>query len=227
MERLTGRDAYGDIVANEEMQILASRGTTYDDLHNIINHLAEKLCEYEDLEEQGRLTKLPCKVGDIVWYADNEIKIESIKIQEKSSIVYQGSSINGGYGKFWFNSSDLGKTVFLTEAEAYAKLDLGVTIGQTLYVIPEDGQNIRKAEVVSINPHYYNDAGVKISEMRNKDYGYYLDIKVRYLDDIHVDLPVTVTFRPKDFEDGIIFTTQEKAEEKLEKLKGELNEERD
>ena len=227
MERLTGRDAYGDIVANEEMQIIASRGTTYDDIHNIINHLAEKLCEYEDLEEQGRLTKLPCKVGDIVWYADNEIKIESIKIQEKSSIVYQGSSINGGYGKFWFNSSDLGKTVFLTEAEAYAKLDLGVTIGQTLYVIPEDGQNIRKAEVVSINPHYYNDAGVKISEMRNKDYGYYLDIKVRYLDDIHVDLPVTVTFRPKDFEDGIIFTTQEKAEEKLEKLKGELNEERD
>lgn len=227
MERLTGRDAYGDIVANEEMQIIASRGTTYDDLHNIINHLAEKLCEYEDLEEQGRLTKLPCKVGDIVWYANNEIKIESIKIQEKSSIVYQGSSINGGYGKFWFNSSDLGKTVFLTEAEAYAKLDLGVTIGQTLYVIPEDGQNIRKAEVVSINPHYYNDAGVKISEMRNKDYGYYLDIKVRYLDDIHVDLPVTVTFRPKDFEDGIIFTTQEKAEEKLEKLKGELNEERD
>jgi hypothetical protein len=227
MERLTGRDAYGDIVANEEMKIIASRGTTYDDLHNIINHLAEKLCEYEDLEEQGRLTKLPCKVGDIVWYADNEIKIESIKIQEKSSIVYQGSSINGGYGKFWFNSSDLGKTVFLTEAEAYAKLDLGVTIGQTLYVIPEDGQNIRKAEVVSINPHYYNDAGVKISEMRNKDYGYYLDIKVRYLDDIHVDLPVTVTFRPKDFEDGIIFTTQEKAEEKLEKLKGELNEERD
>lgn len=227
MDRLTGRDAYGDIVANEEMQIIASRGTTYDDLHNIINHLAEKLCEYEDLEEKGNLLRLPCKVGDIVWYADNEIKIESIKIQEKSSIVYQGSSINGGYGKLWFNSSDLGKTVFLTEAEAYAKLDLGVTIGQTLYVIPEDGQDIRKAKVVSINPHYYNDAGFKISEMRNKDYGYYLDIKVRYLDDIHVDLPVTVTFRPKDFEDGIIFTTQEKAEEKLEKLKGELNEERE
>lgn len=227
MERLTGRDAYGDIVANEEMLILASRDTTYDDLHSIINHLAEKLCEYEDLEEQGKLLNLPCSVGDIVWYADNEIKIESIKIQEKSSIVYQGSSINGGYGKLWFNSSDLGKTVFLTEAEAYAKLDLGVTIGQTLYVIPEDGQDIRKAKVVSINPHYYNDAGFKISEMRNKDYGYYLDIKVRYLDDIHVDLPVTVTFRPKDFEDGIIFTTQEKAEEKLEKLKGELNEERE
>ncbi len=227
MERLTGRDAYGDIVADEEMLILASRDTTYDDLHNIINHLAEKLCEYEDLEEQGKLLKLPCSVGDIVWYADNEIKIESIKIQEKSSIVYQGSSINGGYGKLWFNSSDLGKTVFLTEAEAYAKLDLGVTIGQTLYVISEDGQNIKKTEVVAINPHYYNDAGFKLSEMSSKDYGYYLDIKVRYPDDIHADLPITVIFRPKDFEDGIIFTSKEKAEEKLERLKGEINEERD
>ena len=102
-----------------------------------------------------------------------------------------------------------------------------VTIGQTLYVIPEDSQDIRKVEVVSINPHYYNDAGFKLSEMSRKDYEYYLDIKVRYLDDIHADLPVTVTFRPKDFEDGIIFTAQEKAEEKLERLKGEINEERD
>lgn len=63
--------------------------------------------------------------------------------------------------------------------------------------------------------------------MSSKDYEYYLDIKVKYLDDIHAGLPVTVTFRPKDFEDGIIFTTQEKAEEKLERLKGEINEERD
>lgn len=81
--------------------------------------------------------------------------------------------------------------------------------------------------MVSINPHYYNDAGFKISEMRNKDYGYYLDIKVRYFDDIHADLPVTVTFRSKDFEDGIIFTSKEKAEKELEKLKGEINEERE
>lgn len=28
---------------------------------------AIKLAEYENLEEQGRLIKLPCKVGDTVW----------------------------------------------------------------------------------------------------------------------------------------------------------------
>lgn len=33
--------------------------------------------------------------------------------------------------------------------------------------------------------------------------------------------------RSKDFEDGIIFTSKEKAEKELEKLKGEINEERE
>ena len=108
MERLTGRDAYGDIVANEEMQIIASRGATNDDLHNIINHLAEKLCEYEDLEEQGKLTKLPCKVGDDVYYILG-IPNETPCIID--SCVFELSDIN-----------KIGKTLFLTREEAKAKL---------------------------------------------------------------------------------------------------------
>lgn len=121
MERLTGRDAYGDIVANEEMQIIASRGTTYDDLHNIINHLAEKLCEYEDLEEKGRLTKLPCKVGDTVYYINpnentiNELVVYSFDIRPLQHFAcdYMGARLN-------FNQ--FGKTVFLTREEAETKL---------------------------------------------------------------------------------------------------------
>lgn len=43
---------------------------------------AEKLADYEDLEEQGRLIKLPCKVGDTV-YADNTIlPIEDMECYE-------------------------------------------------------------------------------------------------------------------------------------------------
>lgn len=121
MERLTGRDAYGDIVANEEMQIIASRGATYDDLHNIINHLAEKLCEYEDLEEQGRLPKLPCKVGDTVYYINpnentiNELVVYSFDIRPLQHFAcdYMGARLN-------FNQ--FGKTLFLTREEAEAKL---------------------------------------------------------------------------------------------------------
>ncbi len=34
------------------------------------NLLIQKLGEYEDLEEQGLLIKLPCKVGDTVYYVN-------------------------------------------------------------------------------------------------------------------------------------------------------------
>jgi hypothetical protein len=30
--------------------------------------IAEKLAEYEDLEERGLLLKLPCKIGDTIYY---------------------------------------------------------------------------------------------------------------------------------------------------------------
>jgi hypothetical protein len=127
MERLTGRDAYGDIVANEEMQIIASRGTTYDDLHNIINHLAEKLCEYEDLEEKGRLTKLPCKVGDTV-YGISMGKIINLTVNEISIFYMKGEKIinvkcqsNDEFRNYV--EREFGKTVFLSKEEAEAVIN--------------------------------------------------------------------------------------------------------
>jgi len=72
--------------------------------------LRERLKEYEDLEEQGLLMKLPCKVGDTVyrfWYADGvPYRVQKQKIRGLSNLV----SIMED-GKF-------GKTVFLTQAEA-------------------------------------------------------------------------------------------------------------
>lgn len=85
----------------------------------VMADLREKLKEYEDLEEQGRLIKLPCKAGDTVY----EI----------------AGATTHGYGYGWkcltyekayvhetvFNLgrlNDIGKTVFLTREEAEAKL---------------------------------------------------------------------------------------------------------
>lgn len=70
--------------------------------------LREKLKEYEDLEEQGRLIKLPCKVGDDVYY------ILGIPNETPCTI-----------DKCTFDLSDInkiGKTLFLTKSEAEAKL---------------------------------------------------------------------------------------------------------
>lgn len=85
--------------------------------------LRETLKKYEDLEEQGRLIKLPCKIGtevyDITWW-DN--------VQEKVVVkgkVYCRTVHKHKVTKLPFTYSDIdnfGKTVFLTKSEAEAKL---------------------------------------------------------------------------------------------------------
>lgn len=101
--------------------------------------VAEKLATYEDLEEQGLLVRLPCKVGDMVWDNDfgypesYEIKAFSygycdsyvepgIGIEDEIIFYYENYthsiSITGA-----FPMSEIGKTVFLTREEAENKLE--------------------------------------------------------------------------------------------------------
>ena len=68
MNRLTTRDKIVGLLINEEERMLISKGyVTNDEMCKVTQHLAEKLAEYEDLEEQGLLLKLPCKVGDTIY----------------------------------------------------------------------------------------------------------------------------------------------------------------
>ena len=88
-----------------------------------ISDALEKLANYEDLEEQGRLVKLPCKIGtevyDITWW-DN--------VQEKVVVkgkAYYRTVYKHKVTKLPFTYSDIdnfGKTVFLTKSEAEQKL---------------------------------------------------------------------------------------------------------
>lgn len=93
-----------------------------------MSDLRERLKEYEDYEEQGRLIKLPCKVGDTVWYVDDDddnypikLGIDTISRNDNKNIYYYAND-DVHYGKFGFIDSDFGKTVFLTKSEAEAKL---------------------------------------------------------------------------------------------------------
>ena len=83
----------------------------------------DKLGEYEDLEEQGLLLWLPCKVGTTVynttWWDDVQ---EKVKVDGKTSYrtVHKHK-----VSKSTFSLVDIynfGKTVFLTKAEAEQKL---------------------------------------------------------------------------------------------------------
>ena len=86
-----------------------------------IDDVIDKLAEYEGLEEQGRLVKLPCKVGDTIYALHKamvcELDTETIGISKMPSgeILYL---IDG-----WeLDKGDFGKTVFLTKSEAEQKL---------------------------------------------------------------------------------------------------------
>lgn len=92
-----------------------------------------KLKDYEDLEEQGLLLKLPCKVGDTVYAYCSEFGIipyvvDCIVINEH--ITFQCSSYSDPIGdcpsecldEIEPDITDFGKTTFLAQAEAEQKL---------------------------------------------------------------------------------------------------------
>ena len=102
-----------------------------------VENMIKKLATYEDLEEQGLLVRLPCKVGDMVWdndfgypesyeikafsygYCDSYVEPD-IGIEDEIIFYYENSngSITGA-----FPISEIGKTVFLTHEEAEKKLE--------------------------------------------------------------------------------------------------------
>ena len=130
MERLTRTSDFGEAAFTFDLYI----NCLPSEAKKILN-LATKLKEYEDLEEQGRLLKLPCKVGDTVW--DNDYgrpcayTITAFSFGEceeyicepvttKEVVFYYANSSGSITGSF--AESEIGKSVFLNKSEAEAKL---------------------------------------------------------------------------------------------------------
>ncbi len=109
MSRLTDYKGYYCFLACEE-----TRGEEIKAKCNIYNQCLErkvydKLCHYEDLEEQGRLIELPCKVGGEIWVLEYDSTFRA----------------SGEIFKDEFEISDLpfmGSWIFATKEEAEAKL---------------------------------------------------------------------------------------------------------
>ena len=93
-----------------------------------ISEAINKLAEYEDLEEQGLLLRLPCKVGDTVYikmasYCD--IKYAEAEVRDFTHFTSCGFCVvitSKYFDKQNIPFSEFGKTVFLTQAEAEKKL---------------------------------------------------------------------------------------------------------
>lgn len=90
-----------------------------------LNHLAlfvekedaEKFVEWKEEEEQGKLLKLPCAVGDTVYVVmpyTGRVKEEVITgVSIKSNVIFMMCDDEYGYSENVF-----GKTVFLTKSAA-------------------------------------------------------------------------------------------------------------
>lgn len=86
----------------------------------------DKLAEYEDLEEQGKLLKLPCKAGQKVYLLRKDIKkvidgeITSMRIGEFASEMKIFIIDDNRYTESSFDK--IGDIVFFTRQEAEDKL---------------------------------------------------------------------------------------------------------
>ena len=106
-----------------------------DDLQQLAEWL-EELKEYKALDEQGRLIKLLCKVGDIVYCIFSRYTKCTFSNEEFDEYSCQGCEHEcdskkenyvqdmRAYSLDWVvtNLKKFGKTVFLTKSEAEAKL---------------------------------------------------------------------------------------------------------
>ena len=121
VERLTDEDTYCAFV---DCDYEGCRINCYD------KKLYDKLKEYEVLEEQGLLLKLPCKVGDVVFIVSQHLDVNTLeqshKILERrihstrgnrlNPLIYITTNEDGSERNF--TPSAIGRRVFLTKAEA-------------------------------------------------------------------------------------------------------------
>lgn len=119
MERLTERERNvdGTGVAREEITDGLSKP--------FADKILTKLADYEDLEEQGLLVRLPCKVGEKLWcIVDSAIR--ELRVHHFDMPAFGTTDIVFRYAdgfKLERFVGEIGKTVFLTREAAEKKLE--------------------------------------------------------------------------------------------------------
>lgn len=106
MERFTERLENGDAIA-----VIATYGEPPYPM--VTKDFVNRLAEYEDLEEDGRLIRLPCKIGDIIYrvvWKKYDIDGLGNGMQEDWEIVSERFRI--------YMLESIGKNVFLSMEEA-------------------------------------------------------------------------------------------------------------
>lgn len=132
MERLTER--YKDSIANTVLIRECGDKLCKDICNDIecdcskceLEKALEKLADYEDLEEQGLLVRLPCKLNGTLYsvnYSNKTIAENTIIKISINDHVKRFYCIDDNLRERIFFSRRIGENVFLTREEAQKKLE--------------------------------------------------------------------------------------------------------
>lgn len=163
MERLTER--YKDSIANTVLIRECGDKLCKDICDDIecdcskceLEKALEKLADYEDLEEQGLLVRLPCKVGDIIYVDSAILPIGDMEdyedIDNKLPSYFQGRVVSFRFAKrnwvkiavkakwlYEWIDDETGPESDYIECEKNFSILLS-TIGKTVFLTREEAEN--------------------------------------------------------------------------------------
>ena len=126
-KRLTKKFENGYVIA--DCSTCPSCNKCDDRTHYCQTTIKERLAELEDELENGKVVRLPCKVGDAVYkilyvFGDRKIvqfKVSKISIDEKEILIFFRKS-KKGWQEWCTKPQHFGSNVFLTREEAEKRL---------------------------------------------------------------------------------------------------------
>ena len=133
-DRKTGMYEKSCDVKYLETAVMGNRIKEYWE-HKQVSEYLRKLKDYEDLEEQGRLIKIPCKLGDTVWqimavgvqgknikYGIFKAVVTTISVDYQMNFLLSTITEDEERYRNEVTSTAIGETMFFTKSEAEAKL---------------------------------------------------------------------------------------------------------
>nr|DAI88040.1 MAG TPA: hypothetical protein [Caudoviricetes sp.] len=125
MDRLTKRKRNNDGSGISTDSLIVENGMRKGFPSSHCGRIVTKLAEYEDMDEQGLILRLPCKVGDAVYilagrfgtFYEEDI-CDGFFVGKDGTLQVKTQNYKGNHGTY----GEVGKTLFLNREEAEAAL---------------------------------------------------------------------------------------------------------